>query len=217
MLLDHGDGGELGKDRGKAFAVQRLESMDTYHSNAHAFFLFEAGSYIQGHLSDRTIGKQAKVLPFLEAADLTESKPVRSLRCQIWFSRLAEPEINWARQVDARARGSGRLGGVAWRDDSHVGQRAHHGDIFLCVMRAAERGVRHAAAYSDQLDGQVLVATIDPHHFKWPVDRKRGNRVGERDTTEQCQPRGQAHHYLLSDADVYEPLREFFLKSSGTG
>ena len=84
-------------------------------------------------------------------------------------------------------------------------------------MRAPERGVRHAAAYPDQLDGQVLVATIDPHHFKWPVDRKRGNRISERDTTAQRQPRGHAHHYLLSDADVYEPLREFCLKSSGTG
>src|SRR5258705_606505 len=99
MLLNHGDGRELSEDGGKAFAVQRLESVDTYHSNAHAFFLFEAGSYIQGHLSDRTIGKQAKVLPFLEAADLPERKPVRSLCCQIWFSRLAEPGIKWARKV----------------------------------------------------------------------------------------------------------------------
>src|SRR4030095_15925006 len=119
MLLDHGDGGELGEDRGKAFAVQRLESVNIYHCNAHAFSLFEAGSYIQGHLGDRAIGKQAKILPFLEATDLAEDKRVRSLRSQIWLSRLAEPEINWARQVDARMRRSGCLGGVTWRDDSH--------------------------------------------------------------------------------------------------
>src|SRR5215204_6540361 len=113
MLLDHGDHREFGDDRGKPFAVQRLKSVDTYHSNAHAFFLLQAGSYIQSHLSDRTIGKQAKVLPFLEATDFTEGKRVRSVRSQVGFSCLAEPEINWAGQIDARACRSGRLGGVA--------------------------------------------------------------------------------------------------------
>src|SRR5512144_591609 len=99
MLLDYGDGREFGEDRGKPFAVQRLESMDTYHGNAHTFFLFEASSYIDSHLSDRTVGKQAKVLPFLETTDLTEGKSIRSLRGQVWLSRLSEPEINRARQV----------------------------------------------------------------------------------------------------------------------
>src|SRR5258708_17673837 len=146
MLLNHGDGREFSEDRGKAFAVQRLEGVDTYHSNAHTIFLFEAGSYIQGHLSDRTIGKQAKVFPFLEAADLTESKPIRSLGCQIWFSRLAEPEINWARQVDTRARRRGRLGGGAWAEENHNWPRPPPRGFFLGVFWYPPGRAFHAAA-----------------------------------------------------------------------
>src|ERR1044072_4488285 len=137
------------------------------------------------------------------------------MRCQVGFSCLTEPQINWAWQRNTGVGRSGHLGGIAWRDDTHIGPRGPDSDVFLCVMRASKRGVRYAAADPDQLDRQVLVAAIDPHHFKWPIDSKRGDRISERDTTAQRQPRGHADHYLLRNADVYESFRKFFLKSSG--
>src|ERR1043166_739215 len=149
VFLNNGDGGELAENRGQAVMVQWVESVDSHHRNAYALFLFEPVGDVHGHLGNWSIGKQAKVFSFLQPPNFAKGKWIGSLRRQVRFSRLAEAEIDRPGKINARAGGSGRFGRVARRYDANVGQGAHHGDVFLGVMSAAQSGVGHAASDSD--------------------------------------------------------------------
>src|SRR5690349_2484766 len=121
MLLDDSDSGEFPQNCGEGLAVQWLKSMDSHHRHAQALFLFQAISYVDGHLGDGSIGKQTKIRSLFQPTYFAKDKWIESLRCQIRFTCFTKTEVDRSREIDT---GTGRSSGfsrVTRCNDAHVG------------------------------------------------------------------------------------------------
>ena len=93
---------------------------------------------------------------------------------------------------------TGHLNRPAW-------QRSEQCDVLGCLVRASgmRRVVRRPVAHQHRTD--VLVAEVELDLLERPLDDERRIRVDDRTVTLECEPRRNADHQLLADADVVQP------------
>ena len=155
----------------------------------------ELRGQIGRELHDGAVAEDAHVLAAPEVAELPECEGVDGARRQVRLARLAQPQVHGPVLLGhAVQRGLAALGRIARSQHRHVGERRGQDDVFLGVVRAAQRRVGDAPA--------------DPHELERPEQGERGDRVREGPHPTQGHARAEADHDLLGDAGVDEPLGE---------
>ena len=201
--------GKARQNLGNAVTIERLERVHAHHRCAASARGKTVGD-LAGHLGDRTIGQDADIAAFAQRPDLAEGPRRRRIGGQHRFARLAEAQIDRADLLlGAPARRGFNLSRIARRNHVHVRDRAGDRDVFLRVVRRAERRIIHAAADADDSDREVLIAEVVAHHFERPIQGEGRDGVGEGPQAALRHAGDHADHDLLSDAGIDEAAREF--------
>ena len=107
------------------------------------------------------------------------------------------------------AQGGARLRGIGRHCDGDVAHRAHPGEVFDRVMRGPQLAVRHAGALPAQHHVMAAVGDVGLDLLERAGGEEGRGGGDERDHPAIREPGGDAHHVLLGDADIDQPVGKF--------
>ena len=109
------------------------------------------------------------------------------------------------------------LGPVRRDDHGHVRDHPHHRDVLDGLVRSAVLAHRDARVARHDLHVQVRIADGLPHLLPGPARGEHRKGARERQLAADGESRGRAHHVLLGNADIEEPVREHLGELRGLG
>ena len=205
VFFDRQDGAAGGGSLDRRI-VERPNGGHVDHRRVHTFG-FEQRSRLEGAADHDPVGDEREIGPRAEAGWAADLEAV-GIRVDDGHRQAAETKEDRPVERGDRANGLRRFDRVCRHDDRHAGNRPRPRDVFDGVMRGTELAVRHAARHPTELDIVPAVGEIDLDLFERPPRQEAGSRAGERNLPGGGEPRAHAHHVLLRDADVDQPLGE---------
>ena len=120
----------------------------------------------------------------------------------------AQTQVERPLEPGGGARRQFRLDRVGDRDDGHVRQGAHEGEVGNRVVARPVVGVGQSGIGAGQLDVEAGVGDQTTHRIGRPQHHEGGEGVGEGNLAGRRQPRRHCHHVGFGDADVEIAFRE---------
>jgi hypothetical protein len=206
VLLDGDDRPGFPRGRQHRLLVQRLHGVHAQHAGPDPLRLQQAGG-LESPVGDGARADQGQVrpVPHLDGpADLEVDRTGVQLRLLLVAAAVVDRPV-----VGDHGAGRGlRLGEIRRRQDHHVGQGPHDGQVLGGLVGHPESAVGQAAADDHDLDVGPVVAHVVADLLQAAQGREVGDRVGDGDVAFHGHAAGHAGHVLLGHPHVEETVGE---------
>ena len=185
--------------------VQRLDGghIDDPHVDALLFAGHGGAQRLAGHQAG---GEHGDVKALGELFRLADFKGISAGVMEHRGGQTADPDVDGAVVGVGGAHGGAGLHVVGGVDDHHVGDGAHQGDVLAHLMGGAVLPHRQARVAGNDLDVELRVGDGVADLVVGAAGGEHGKAGGEGGVAHAGQTRSHAHHVLLGNAAVEEPV-----------